>query len=804
MAPTAPVMEPTTQSVPSTSSLINSAGVSDDEPGAGARLLNLFRRQKQEPELVRYLEQCYERSRTARWRFEKQWFVSLSYYFGKQWITWLNPNTADYARLYEPQAPPWRVRLVINRIKPAIRREMSKVMKEKPTAYVIPGSNEDSDMAGARAGEAIFEHLWRTLKMKDEMWVAQFWRAITGTGFIKDWWDPNPVGTPDGLGQIGVEVPTPFHLFFANLEQHNIDKQEFIIHVTMKSPQEVKTMYGVDVNADSLERGGGVIEAQYLRALNLEPGRVTQVCVKEIWIKPNVRFPRGAMYVWAGGKILYCYEDFEGNPCWPLYKPEYPFTKFAGVPTGRFYGDSTVLDLLPLQKEYNRTRSQIIESKNMMAKPQLMAPAGSIVASKITSEPGQVIFYTPGYEKPTQMKLENLPPYVLQEIDRTLLDMADISGQHEVSTGTVPQGVTAASALSFLQETDDTMIAPIIESLEGGVERLGTHFLCHVHQWWDEPRKVKVLGRDNRWEVTAFSKMDLRDNTDLNVQAGSAMPKSIAAKQAFIMELMKMGAIDPVEGLRWLEMAATGQMYEELQLDRRQAERENLKMSDPSIIPPVNYDNMFNDILSGLLPGAGGAEGYPEPSASSGGPPMLPPGPGTPVPPAMPDGGLGAAGGPADMPPMGGAVPPDMGGGMPPEGPITPDQILPQGPEGSINFMTPTPPPVVPVNSWDDHEIHIKTHNDFRKKQEFEDLPQQLKDEFERHVEQHRAALGLPPSMNPEQMQQLVAAQEAMGIPPAGAAGAGGAPPADDTGGDMSGNGQEAPTEEPAPSGAPL
>lgn len=787
-------------SAPLTSSTINSSGVSDDESTAEQSLMRRLFWKNREQQTVRYLNDMFERSKNMRWRFERQWHVNLSYYFGRQWITWLNSASPDIARLFEPQAPPWRVRLTVNRIKPAVRREMSKVMKEKPTAFVIPSTTEDNDVAAAKAGEAVFEHLWRQLKMKDVMWVSQFWRTTTGTGFVKDWWDPR-APSENGKGAIRVESPSPFHLYFSNLDQPDIERQEFIIHVAMKSPEEVKAVYGMEVKADSIERSGGEVESQYLRALNLEPGNVSQVAVKEIWIKPNVRFPQGAMFVWAGDKILWSSMGPTGDPIWPLYKPEYPFTKFDGVPTGRFYGDSSIVDLLPLQKEYNRTRSQIIEAKNQMAKPQLMAPKGSIDAHKITSEPGLVIFYTPGYEKPTPLPLTPLPNYVLQELDRSLLDIADISGQHEVSSGTVPSGVTAASALSFLQEQDDTMIAPVIQALESGVERLGRHFLCHVQQYWDIPQTVKVLGPDNTWEIQQLMGSDLEGNTDLNVQAGSAMPRLLAAKQAFIMELVDKQIITPEMGLRYLEMAETGQMYEETQVDRRQAERENMKMSDPKILVP-DFSQMWAAFQQsqmqsqpgsplGLGAGADGAGMSPlEIGAGGGGTnpmqpdvPTLPaapglggeaPGPGAAAPPGMPPEMM-----PPGMPPEMGGAPPGMGG-MPGMGGETPPGVSPSGhlmfsgprdptaPQSpaQMGMPLPPPPPIVPVNTWDNHELHIEVHNNFRKRQEYENLEPGLKEQFERHVEMHRAALGLPPSIDPMRAHQMMTMQQLMPQPP--------------------------------------
>ncbi len=775
------------QSAPTTSSLVDGSGATDVESGSKFDPKRWLRLGKDEKETVAYLNTLFERSKTQRWRFDQQWYVNLSYYFGRQWVNWLNRTSPDLARLHEPAAPPWRVRLTVNRIKPAIRREMSKVLKEKPTAFVIPSSTEDNDVAAAKAGEAIFEHLWRTMEMPAEMWVVQFWRCITGTGFIKDWWDP-VAQNGEAQGSIETEVVTPFHLYFSNLEQPRIDKQEYIIHVAMKSPEAIKTAYNVDVKADTSEIGGGVIETQYLQALNLEPGKKTQITVKEIWIKPCSRYPKGAMFVWAADTILYSSTNEEDEPVWPLPKMEYPFTKFDGVPTGRFYGDSSIIDLLPLQKEYNRTRSQIIEAKNQMAKPQLMAPRGSIDANKITSEPGLVIFYTPGFNPPTPIDLSPLPSYVMDELDRNLQDMADISGQHEITNGTVPTGVSAASALSFLQEQDDTMMAPIIFSMEAGIERLGRHFLVHAQTYWTEEYAVKVLGADNTWEMHAFKGSDLRGNTDLNIQAGSAMPRSLAAKQAFIMELAKLGLITPQQTLRYLEMAETGQMYEETQVDQRQAMRENMKMSDPELIPPAKSPEMLQleqmlgiggpqptDALQPPMPDPSGLgapsplPGMPDPSMS-----LSPGGDMGGLPPEDPMAALMGGGGappmdltvpgadPSTAPPMDPSMDPAMGGA-----PMGGDPMDPMGgmADPATMMPPPPPPPIVPVNTWDNHEVHIETHNNFRKRQEFENLAPELKEEFERHVALHRAALGLPPMMNPEQMQQIMQMQEMQGEP---------------------------------------
>lgn len=525
--------------------------------------------------ILTWVDEQHETCRKARLQFEVGWYTYLAFYFGKQYVQWspqLQTAGGVYQRLYEPKAPPWRVRMVVNKVRSTIRREHSKICKENPQPYVMPASSDDTDIAAARSAETIFEYLWRDLKMKRVMRRMAWWLCLTGCGVIKDWYDPSSPDSSGIPGRLRGEVVTPFHLFAPEMEEEDIEAQPFIIHEVAKTPDFVYGAYGIDLAADSTG-GGGTFEQKFLQALGLQQqGGYDRVRIREAWVKPGARFPQGAVITWATDRLL------SVTPMWPFAHDEYPFTKFDHIPTGRFYSESVIADLIPIQKEYNRTRSQIIEAKNKMAKPQLLAMEGSINPNKLTTEPGLVIFYKPGFHPPEQIDLKPLPNYVPQELDRCDADFNDMSAQHEVSHGQAPPGVTAATAISYLQEEDDSMLSNTISSIEEGVEKLGKHFLVIVNQFWELPRTIRVTGSDGMYESYVLKGADISGNTDLNIQSGSAMPRSRAAKQAFIMELGKLGWITPDKALRYLDLAETGKMYEELQRDTRQAQRENLKM----------------------------------------------------------------------------------------------------------------------------------------------------------------------------------------------------------------------------------
>lgn len=663
--------------------------------------------------MIAWVNEQYTQCKNERWKAERQWYLNLAMYFGKQNIVVHDtPGTSKQFKLVTPPAPYYRARPIINRIRPLIRTEMAKLTAQKPNAFIVPASSDDRDLYAANAGEQIWDSIFREHKLHAKLRRAIFWASLTGNGFIKAYWDDTKLDKlSNQMGDLCYEAITPFHIFVPDLKEVEIEDQAYVIHASIRSLDELKLVYGQGV---SVERSDAeVLEESFLNVMGIDnkaKGKNSTTTVLEVWIKPGrvKEYPQGGIITVAGSTVL---QYVEGNQ---YVHSQFPFMHIRHVETGKFYGDSTIVDLIPLQREYNRTRGQIIEAKNRMAKPQLAAEMGSVDPNKITSEPGQIILYRPGFQAPSPIPLQPLPSYVLEEQDRIKQDMDEIAGQHEVSRGQVPPGVTAATAISYLQEQDESKLSYTYDSIEEAVEKLGYQTLCYVKQYWDTPRQVRVVGLDGSFDVMAFQGSDLRDNTDIRVEAGSALPTSRAAKQAFIMDLMKMGFIDPNKGLEVMEIGGINKIYEQIQVDVRQAQRENLKMAQAT--PELLQQNHMEQLQKYLQSPEG------QQKAQNG---MIMQGPG------------------GDLLDISNIT---MGG--PPE----PLQL----------------PLLVPVNSWDDHRTHIERHNAYRKSQAFDQLSPEAKQLFEDHVNGHVRAImvgaagamqvdpaALEASINPETYQEM-------------------------------------------------
>jgi hypothetical protein len=664
----------------------------------------------------------FVKCKNARSAFERQWFINLAFVMGKHYLSPIEIAGQGF-RLTTPKAPPWRVRLVVNFIRPAVLRELAKLTSSRPMPTVVPSTNEGEDFSAAQVGEALIKARFAYAEFEEQYRDWIWWGIVCGVSFIKQWWDgsakdydsmalPEPITMPDGspvpedmlamipgaqeymqtlqpaVGRICAERVNPFHMYVPDLLSKRLESQPYVIQVMTRHPDWVKKAYNLESVTPDSRAAATVMDAASLITKGMEE-HLDSVIVKEMWLKPNAHpdFPEGGVLTIVNSKVVQVAEK------WPLPYPEYPYYKYDGIPTGGFYSDSSIVDLVSLNKEYNRSRSQMMEIKNTMGKPKIVYAHGSINPRKISSEPGQSIPYTAGYPPPQIMPGTDVPSTFYQELEILRRDFDDISGQHEISRGQTPKDVTSGTAIAFLQEQDDSLLSAKVSSIELACQFLGKHYLHLVSTYWDDQRVVKVTGKNQEYEAIHWKKDALRGNMDVRIQTGSALPVSKAAKQALVTEWMQNGFLDPVTGMEVLDVGDLSKVADELLVDKKQAQRENLKMAD---VPAQLVKLLLNP-----APGPNGEQPTQVPN---------------------------------------------------PQDPTQPPVTL----NGDGTPFQPQPP--VPVNSWDNHEAHIQWHNHFRKTQEFELMAEENKQVFEMHVQMHQMSM-MGMQVNPS--NQMVAEPQA-------------------------------------------
>lgn len=673
--------------------IANSATPSDSDSLAGAAAptgdesfdVVGYRESDEGKKVVDWARGEFERCRGLKAKVARQWYINLNMVFGRQWIEAINTANGQ-PRLRQQQTPKWKRRKTINRLRSFVRTEQSKFVSQLPNIVAVPATAEDEDVRAAFAAEQAWMSYSEVKRFRHQYDAAIWWAVVTGTGFLKVWWDGKlKVRLPDGEdnGDIGFRKVSPLNIFIPEIRESQIEDQPYVIEAYTRPLSWAKQSYGDVLDAKKLTASTNSTAFMMDEAFQRTDAanKLDSVVVQEVWVKPGATelLPEGAFMVLIDDILVDFYKGM------PYSHGEFPYTKFEHMYNDTFWADSPLVDLIPVQREYNEIRTDLAVAARRMGNPQLLVPRGSVQASKMTNEPGALIEFQPGLQPPTPLALTSIPQYVIDQQDRILADFEDVSGQHEVSKGSAPSGVTAGTALAYLGERDDAYLTPQYHGIEEGFERIAKQTLMLFQQYVDIKRKIKVIGLDGAFDTMLLSGADIAHGTDVRVERGSSVGQSQAAKQAQVMDLVSLNIIPPEQALKMLELGGPQKVLDLISAGERKAQRENMRMKalkdNPGVIQQFETEWMGELVAS-----------------------------------------LGEFD-PADP------------------------RVLAIMQEAQSNT-----PPVVGVDDFDVHEVHIEIHNRFRMSQEYETLPEEVKDQFEKHVEWHQ-------QMGGQQMEMQLMAQ---------------------------------------------
>ena len=107
--------------------------------------------------------------------------------------------------------------------------------------------------------------------------------------------------------------------------------------------------------------------------------------------------------------------------------------------------------------------------------------------------------------------------------------------------------------------------------------RMGSLTLARFSQFYHTDRILRLYRRDGSFEVMQFKGADLRGTTDVIVLAGSALPKSKAARQQHVLTLAELGIEKNPKRIKDMLELGTGEP-DDMDKSYAQADRENHAM----------------------------------------------------------------------------------------------------------------------------------------------------------------------------------------------------------------------------------
>jgi hypothetical protein len=558
--------------------------------------------------LVKMIEELERK----RYLMERQWKLNLSFYKGKQYVFYNRKSRRiESLPTDEGDKPRYRVRLVANQIAPHSHSLLARLTKTKPTFFATPAQSSFEAMKATEVAEALLDYWWDHFHLASKREEAMLWAIICGNGFWKISWndkvgdsvklmvDPNgqPVVNPilehffkkrleeQGVapeeferqvfeGDIQVDVMAPFDVYLDDSAQVFEDCR-FAICLHPTNPDEIYNKYGVRLRANAVNR----YPDETLPGAFGNTEAKTRDNVRIVYygyFLPGGKHPEGRFVVFVKNPNIILYDSV-----WPYPFKKLPIVKFPGMRIpGQLWDTSVVENAIPLQKELNRTLSQMIEYKNLTLKPQMLAPVGSL-RQRMTDEPGAIFEYNPVAGKvPESIPLPGMPSYVFEHLQDLGTRLKDTFGLTDIIQGQVPPNVEAGIAIDLLQEAATDRLAPQILMMEKSLEYAGNLMLELAQKYYQEPRMVMIAGSGSRPKIERFESADIMAGVQVKVETGSGLPRTRAGKQARVMQMLQLGIITPQKAYKYLDMGDFRNLQAQFEADEDQAMREHDKLMD--------------------------------------------------------------------------------------------------------------------------------------------------------------------------------------------------------------------------------
>lgn len=506
------------------------------------------------------LEDFEERVR-ARKSFDNQWQLNMNFYMGNQYC---DVGYGGFVREMDKQYF-WQEREVFNHIAPIIDIRLSKLAKIKPKMQVLPATNEEEDLYTAKVGKKILDSVSNKMNLSAKINQATKWSEICGTSFYKISWNPNlgqvvaleDDGKKIKTGDVDISVCSPFEIYPDSATHESLQECQSLIHARAYTVDEIKQIYGVDVegkdiNVYSLDGTSvslGGLGYSGLATKLIETTRKNSAIVLEKYVKPCEKFPDGRLIIVAGDKLVYDGElpylnGIDG-------KREFPFVRqICNEEVGNFWGVSMISRLIPIQRAYNAVKNRKHEYINRLTLGVLAVEDGSVDIDNLEEEglaPGKILVYRQGSSAPKFLGGENVPSDFEKEEEKLLKEFNSLSGTSEIGSMENVSASLSGVALELLIDENETRLKFTTDSMKSAIKTMAKHILRLYKQFATFPRLIKIVGDDGTLDVFYFKGNDISSD-DVQFDTDNETNDTLSQRRTMIFTLLDKGLLADEDG----------------------------------------------------------------------------------------------------------------------------------------------------------------------------------------------------------------------------------------------------------------
>lgn len=606
----------------------------------------------EEKKAVKLVDRLFDKAKEHRRKYDEKWLDYYKMFRGKQWFE---------------QRPSYRHSEVINFIFQSIQSIVPIMTDARPKFDFLPTEPSDYELSAILSDVAQSDwerHNW-LMDLTEVVYDGHFYGiGLLEIGYDHEWnfgegtidlcsFDPfyaypDPeardvnkksryfvTAVPTDIEEVKKKYPDKKEYLKPDLvDLMQGDKTE-LDQVKFKSPTDNKTLLEGSSTHDLKSKDRVLVKTLWILDEEIEEEEqdkvgddgnpvTNELGEVETEFVQKKKYPRGRKVVTANGILL---EDGPNE----YEDGKFPYGRYVNYILPReFHGMSDVEQLQSPQKMFNRLVSYALDVLMLMGNPIWKVGANANVdTDNLFNAPGTIV----EADDISQVQREEgvqLQPYVLQLIDRMSGWFDGISGANDVTRGIRPEGVSAAAAISTLQEASQTRIRLKSRNLDALLQNAGQMWVSRAFQFYTVPRvfrltnngavekyfkfhvdrrvdettgeesKVAVIRNFNKTEDGRFledpvaKEIQIRGDFDVRVTTGSALPFEKDRRANLAFKLFENGVIDEPELLKAVSYPNWEAVWERVQQKREaeaqaQAEAEAAAQGAPTMdgeVPP--------------------------------------------------------------------------------------------------------------------------------------------------------------------------------------------------------------------------
>jgi hypothetical protein len=533
----------------------------------GAKSESEYQPTADERKAIKLVEKLFEKAKRHRSQYDQRWLDYYKMFRGNQW---------------KEQRPSYRHAEVINLVFRTIQSLVPLQVDSRPKFEFLP--QEPADRELVEILNEVAEADWVRHNWNAELYEIILDSNLYGTGQCETCHDPK---ADFNKGKIDFKSADPFYCFpdpdardtnkgceyfiyaepvdVRKLRRDYPEKKDFIKpdvidimkgsktdvkEMKFRSPVDNKVTLEGSNNIDLLNKDQALkitcwISPEYLHDEFEEHENILrdpETGVESSEFIQIAKYPRGRKIVVCNGVLL------EDGPN-PYDDGINPYDRLVNYVLPReYWGMSEIEQLEGPQKTFNKLVSFALDVLTLMGNPIWVNPLGSDVDSEnLVNRPGLVVEPASREEAPYRIEGVQLQPYVLQMIEMMGTWFDSLGGSNDITRGVQPTGVTAARAISTLQEAAHTRIRQKTRNLDCMLQNVGQKYLSRVFQFYTAPEVFRLTAKDGSYKYFRFhvEKYDKQDEL--------GQPTGEQGIRAYAQPYTDDGKIDP-EQLRVFEM----------------------------------------------------------------------------------------------------------------------------------------------------------------------------------------------------------------------------------------------------------